>query len=112
MIRRFIVTFNALLLTLTLSLPAFAVTLDDAKSEGLVGEKYDGYLGTVVTSASNEIRALVDRINTERRKRYQEIAEKNGIPIAEVEKLAARKAIERTQPGHFIQLPGSPWEKK
>jgi uncharacterized protein YdbL (DUF1318 family) len=105
-------TFRVLLLAtgLLISTFAFAIELDAAKKQGLVGERADGYLGVVVDNPSAEVVALVKDVNDKRRKAYQQIAQKNGIDIADVEARAGQVAIEKTPPGGWIFL--SRWEKK
>ncbi|MCB0323400.1 MAG: YdbL family protein [Bdellovibrionales bacterium] len=90
---------------------SFALDLDNAKSQGLVGELPTGYLGSVQPTPAAEVRSLVERINAERRNKYQEIASKRGTPVSAVEALAGKTAIEKTHPGHFVQVDGQ-WRKK
>ena len=96
---------------LAIALPqlAFALSLDEAKAKGLVGERQDGYLGAV--SATPEVNALVKDINNKRRSFYQESAQKNGTSQAAVEALAGQKAQSLTPAGQYIQT-GSGWVKK
>ncbi len=96
---------------LMVSSAAFAADLDQAKRDGLVGERADGYLGLVDTSASPDVRALVADVNEKREAEYQRIAAANNLEITQVEALAGKKAIERTQPGGWILLNGG-WQKK
>lgn len=42
---------------LILALPAWALNLDEAKHQGLVGEQADGYLGIVTSAPSAEVRS-------------------------------------------------------
>lgn len=90
---------------------AYAMDLDAAKSQGLVGEKRDGYLGLVV-SGNAEAGALVEGINAKRREEYNRIAAQNGQPLNVVEKLAASKAFEMTSKGHYLMDAGGNWVKK
>ncbi|SFR64273.1 hypothetical protein SAMN05216203_2091 [Marinobacter daqiaonensis] len=105
-----------LLLMLCLSLPALAMELEEAKSrldtvktEGLVGEKPDGYLGVV--SPGGDAAEIVKTINDARRQEYQRIAEKHDIPVAKVEAVAGKKALEKTPAGQYIQVDGN-WVRK
>ena len=86
-----------------------ALSIDEAKAKGLVGEKSSGYLGAV--SDGGEVHTLVNEINTKRRQAYEEIAKKNGTHVSAVETLAGEKAIQNTKPGHYIEGPGG-WTKK
>ncbi len=90
--------------------PLLALTLEEAKTKGLVGEKSNGYLG-VVAAGNTEAQALVSDINQKRRQAYQEIARRDGTNLSTVETLAGEKAIEKTRPGNMVQGPGG-WIKK
>jgi len=108
--------FGVLLLTLCLSLPVLAMSLDDAKRQldtakqsGLVGETPSGYLA-VVKSEGNA-KEIVEAINEARRQEYSRIAEKHNIPVAEVEAVAGKKAVEKTPAGQFVRV-GDRWVRK
>lgn len=92
------------------SASAQALTLDQAKAQGLVGEKLDGYLGVVSNAAG--VSRLVDDINLQRRQLYRDIARKNNIPLNAVEQLAGKKAIERAASGEYVQSPSGAWARK
>ena len=83
--------------------------LHQAKADGWVGEQPNGYLGVVRDSA--QARQIVEQINEARRKEYARIADENDIAVADVELLAGKRAIERTQSGHYIKIDGQ-WKKK
>jgi uncharacterized protein YdbL (DUF1318 family) len=89
---------------------SMAIELQDAKTQLLVGEKADGYLGVI--KSSPEVNALVSRINKARRQHYEDIARRNGTSVDVVEKLAGKKAIEKTPSGQYVQLPPGSWVKK
>ncbi len=101
-----------LLVVITFIPAAFAVTLQEAKEQGLVGEQRDGFVGLVVDSAPAEVTALVRDVNNQRRQRYQQIARENGISVEQVAAIAYERAVEATQPGHFVQLPDGAWVRK
>ena len=88
----------------------FALSLDEAKANGLVGEKGNGYLGAV-HSANAETQVLIDDVNQKRRQAYEDIAKRNGTNIRAVETLAGEKAVQNTKPGNFVEGPGG-WIKK
>lgn len=103
----------ALLLLLLVNVGAYAeISLDDAKARGLVGEDAGGYLAAVGDSPDRDVRALISEINDKRRAQYEKIAASNKIELNAVEQLAGKKAIERTEPGLFIRLPDSSWQRK
>jgi uncharacterized protein YdbL (DUF1318 family) len=90
--------------------PAFAISLEEAKTKGLVGEKPNGYLG-IVNPATPDVQALTNDVNQKRRKAYEAIARRNGTQLDAVEALAGDKAIQNTKPGNYIEGPGG-WMKK
>jgi uncharacterized protein YdbL (DUF1318 family) len=92
--------------------PAFAISLDAAKAQGLVGERLDGYISAVSSNPSGEVTGLVSSINAARKAEYNKIAAKNGQPLSVVEKLAAAKLIERTGSGEYYMDKGGNWVKK
>lgn len=96
--------------TLLIAGTAFALSLDEAKSKGLVGETQTGYLGAV--STTSEVQALINDINQKRKEKYAEIAKKNGTPLSAVEALAAKKAMQETAAGNYIQSASGAWVKK
>ena len=101
----------ALLLLCLVALPAAAMSLDQAKSQGLVGEQPSGYLGIVAPPGSREVRDLVENVNLRRKDEYERIAARNGIAIEQVEQLAGKRAIERSAPGHYVRLPNGRWQQ-
>ncbi len=88
---------------------AFGLTLDEAKQQGLLGERPDGYLGLAKPSGSAETVELMKDINRKRRKVYQDIASKNDTALSTVEALAGKKALEQTPAGRSIMLPEGHW---
>lgn len=106
LINRTIISF----IFMVLASPAFALDLQDAKSQGLVGEQLNGYLGIVKDAPG--VQALVNDVNQRRKAKYQELATKNNIDLATVAKLAGNKAISKTSSGNYIQDPSGNWVKK
>jgi uncharacterized protein YdbL (DUF1318 family) len=92
--------------------PAAAVTLDQAKTAGLLGERFDGYLGLVDTNAPADVRALMETINAQRRTRYAEIAANRGVPVEAVGKLTAEKVINGAPAGTYFMGPDGRWRRK
>lgn len=94
----------------TMAFSVWAMSLSEAKQQGLVGEMPNGYLGLVVNNA--EAKGLVDSINAKRKSIYIELARKNNITLEQVTVLAGKKAITKTKTGHFIQNASGQWVKK
>ena len=101
----------ALMLSLLLSAQAFALDIGTLKDQGIVGEMSTGYVGIVVSNPSPQIRSFVQDINDKRRTIYAQEARKANITLAEVEAIAAKRNLDKTQPGHYININGA-WRKK
>ncbi|MFT4712227.1 MAG: hypothetical protein ACJAVI_002153 [Candidatus Azotimanducaceae bacterium] len=105
----------AFAMTITLMLVCFsalaAMTLDEAKQSGLVGEDASGYIAAVARP-TGEIRALVSSVNDKRLGEYERIAIANNLDVSAVEKLAGKKTIELTPAGSYIRMPGDNWQRK
>ena len=110
-VRRFVNLGLCALLLLTLVPTALAGSLDQAKAAGHVGEQADGYLGAPPGAPASGS-ALASEINTQRKKRYQAIAAKNGTSVSAVAKLAGQKLLARTPAGQYIRNSAGNWQKK
>ena len=107
MIRQIFRTFLFLVFTTS---SAYAIDLGTAKNNGLVGETANGYIAAV-KSPSGDVNALIQSINGQRKAKYKQIAQKNGTSLNAVESLAGKKAIDKTQKGHYVLI-GGKWKKK
>jgi len=105
-----LVRYALLVLMLAFSAQALALDLDAAKSQGLVGEQPNGYLGLV--KATPEAVELVSEVNEKRRQAYERIAGENGITVEQVEALAGQKAIKKTVGGNYVKTPSGQWIRK
>ena len=101
-----------LLGVLWLPRPAWGLTLEEAKTQGMVGEQPNGYLGVVRAGVAAEVQALVNDVNQKRRQMYEDIARRNSTKLEAVEMLAGKTAIDNTRPGNFIRSPSGQWVKK
>jgi len=102
-----------ILLFVMLMLPmSFALTLQEAKNEGIVGERIDGYVGLVENSAAVEVVAMVRDVNNQRRALYQQIARENNLSVDQVAALAYEKAVEATPSGQYVQDATGAWATK
>jgi len=101
----------AILLTL-LALPALALSLDQAKDQGLVGERNDGYLGIVAGNPSGEVKSLVAEINRKRKAAYEESARSAGVELKVIEARVGQRLRNKAKPGHYIETSGGGWQRK
>ncbi len=98
-------------LALLLPLPALALSLDQAKQQGLVGEQADGFLGAV-SAPTPEVSALVKDVNTRRLDIFKGIAAKNGQSLEAVEAVSGEEFISRTPSGQYVRDAKGNWLKK
>ena len=107
---------NRIILLLWLALlgsnSAFALTLQEAKAAGLVGERNDGYLGYVAESPSEEVKALVESVNDKRRAKFSETAKKNNIRTEQVANRFYQRAVKETDSGEYYQNATGGWVEK
>ena len=87
--------------------PAYAA----ARSAGQVGEQPDGYLG-VVGAASAELRALVSKINIQRKAAYTQQAAASGATVDQFAFTSGCNLIAQTAPGEKYQAPGGAWRTR
>jgi uncharacterized protein YdbL (DUF1318 family) len=104
--------FIIALFTAVLSIGATVFSMDfaQARAQGIVGEKSDGYIGAV--TAAPEATAIVNKINARRRAEYEKIAKNNGQPVSIVGQVASENIIKSLPQGSFYQLPNGTWKKK
>lgn len=95
-----------------ISANAYALDLQQAKDQGLIGEANTGYVAAVTSNASSEVRQLVSTVNNRRKDRYKKIAVSHGLTTPEVGRLAHQKAVEKTQSGNYYQNAAGKWLKK
>jgi len=90
------------------------VTVHELKVMGLVGERYDGYLGAVVPDVDDKVRNVIDTVNAQRRQKYESItAQVAGTSLADIEKQAGRAMMKRERNGFFVMAEADKqWRKK
>jgi uncharacterized protein len=103
-------TVALFILALGMNVQAAALTLNDARMQGRVGETLSGYIAPVRQDA--ETLALVNTINAARTESYQKLADSNNLPVNEVAKMAGQKLVARAQPGEYVKGINGKWLKK
>ncbi|HGN1705047.1 TPA: YdbL family protein [Providencia rettgeri] len=91
--------------------PVVALTLDEAKDTGLLGETLSGYLAPI-NSANQDAVKLANQINQEREKKYSEIAAKNNLKTNDVARIAGQKLVERANTGEYVRGINGQWLQK
>lgn len=115
MVRKFLVMIAAMFaMAMPLAAHAQDAAVEQAKAMGVVGEKYDGYIGIADPSkASADLKRRVDEINAKRLAAYNQTASTNNQPVTTIAALTAEKLIARAGAGQVVMAgPGDAWTKK
>lgn len=100
----------ALLLLLAFQV-AWAIDIQTAKEQGLVGEANTGYLAAVGTPSA-EVKALVADVNEKRKAKFERTAKKTGATLEQVRVRFYELAVQRTAAGHYYQDASGNWQRK
>lgn len=100
----------AWLLALLLVPSAWALTLDEARQQGRVGETLSGYVAA--RQQDDETLALVKRINDGRMQQYQRVAQQNNLSTSEVARIAGEKLVSRAGSGEYVRGINGQWLRK
>ncbi|MBT7614546.1 MAG: YdbL family protein [Rhodospirillaceae bacterium] len=92
--------------------PAAAQSLDEARSQGYLGERPDGYVAKHDPASPGWVDGLMVDINEQRRAKYSELAVNNGTPLEAVEIVAGEKIIENLAPGSYYMDAAGNWMQK
>lgn len=101
---------SVLIFAMLFSQPLLALTLNEARQQGLIGETLSGYVAPI--KQDKETQTLVKSINEARAAHYQQLADSNNISVDEVAKLAGQKLVTRAQPGEYVRGINGQWMKK
>jgi uncharacterized protein YdbL (DUF1318 family) len=99
----------------SLAVPASApaqdpATIVAAKRAGQIGERYDGYVGYVITP-SPALRRQVDAVNIRRRSLYSGLATSKGVSPEEVGITAACSLLRRIGVGELYFTAEDGWQR-
>ena len=82
-----------------------------ARKAGQIGEKPDGYLGTVGSQPA-AIQKLADSINIQRRSAYTKAAAAQGASVEDFAFTSGCNLILKTQAGEKYQAPDGSWKTR
>jgi uncharacterized protein YdbL (DUF1318 family) len=85
--------------------------VDQAKLDGFVGERIDGYLGLVTGYASAEVQAAVNEINIRRKSVYTNLARSQNVSVDVVAALSGEKLVAKAAPGTNVMDANGVWRK-
>ena len=102
----------ALLFLLMACSGAWAIDLESAKDQGLVGESVTGMLAAVKTPPGADVEALIRDVNKKRMARFKQAAERTDATLEQVTARFYQLAVEKTRAGHYYQDSAGNWRKK
>ncbi|MEL7545566.1 MAG: YdbL family protein [Pseudomonadota bacterium] len=86
--------------------------IDAAVSEGLIGERIDGYLGAVASDVEPTLMRKMNDINNQRRALYAQLAEQTNTTTAQVARITGEKQIAKAPPGTHVMTENGGWTRK
>lgn len=99
----------------SLALPSAAAQqstpIDAARRAGVVGERYDGYMGFVATPPA-ELRRQVNAVNLRRRNLYIQLAARRSVDAQVVGIATACELIPTLPAGQFYMLSDGVWRRR
>lgn len=103
------------LIGLTAPVPAAAqdpAPILAARQAGLIGERYDGYIGIVTANAPADLRRQVAAVNIRRRSLYSNLAARKGVSPQEVGITAACSLFRRIGVGEYYLHGEGGWQRR
>ena len=91
--------------------PALAADLDKLRAQGVIAERYDGYV-ELRKSGNAEARQVVEQVNDKRREIYRKRANKQGVPIEQVGRVYAKQLLEELPDGTYFRKPDGSYTQK
>lgn len=104
----------ALLLLAMARLPAAAddSELNALRAQGVVAERYDGYVVVKDPSGGSAAKTVVDKVNAERRAIYEARAKQQGVTADQVGQVYAGQIIQKAPPGTWFLAADGSWTRK
>ena len=108
-------TLTVLMVALALSVGfaggAAASTLDQYRAEGVIAERYDGFV-EMRGGGPADAASLVNEVNRERRAIYEKRAKEQGVPVSAVGVLFAKKIVESAPDGTYFKMQDGSYQRK
>ncbi len=82
-----------------------------ARAAGLIGERFDGYIGVVITPSA-ALRTQVAAINIKRRSLFSNLAARRGVGAQDVGVTAACTLLGRVGVGEVYMLGDGQWRRR
>lgn len=102
----------AIALSTTLSAEAGDPQIDAAITQGVIGERVDGYLGVVAGDVEPALMRKMNDINNQRRALYAKLAAETNTTTAQVARLTGEKQIANAASGSYVMAENGQWTRK
>ena len=114
MLKTILTWIAALFAAATLMTASADPLIDAAKAQGIIGEKYDGYLGVIEAArVTPDLQRQIDRINNGRLAQYKDISDRTGVALVDVGVGMGEKLFKRAARGEMLKPgPDDPWVRK
>jgi len=91
---------------------AEAASLDELRKQGVIAERWDGYVEVRVNNPPAAAKRIVERINEERRQVYEKRADEQGVKPSAVAKVYASKILEKAPVGTYFKKQNGSYVQK
>ncbi|SDF77335.1 hypothetical protein SAMN05216241_102302 [Limimonas halophila] len=110
--RHLLALVPAVLLAAVAAPVAGTPSLDSLRAQGVIAERYDGYVEIRVDDPPSGAKQVVDQVNAKRRQIYQERAKNQGVAPEAVGKVYAEQIVERAPDGTYFKKPDGSYVQK
>ena len=94
------------------STPAAAASLDELRKDGVIAERWDGYVEVRVSNPPADAERIVERVNAERRQVYRKRAQEQGVSPDSVAKVYAPKILQKAPVGTYFKKADGSYVRK
>ncbi|MCP4329295.1 MAG: YdbL family protein [Alphaproteobacteria bacterium] len=87
-------------------------SLDQYRADGILAEKYDGYVVVRAANAPGAAKSLANEVNQKRKAVYEKRAREQGVSVAEVGKIYAAEIFAKAPTNTYFQQPNGSFVQK
>jgi hypothetical protein len=91
---------------------ARAGSLDSYRAQGVIAERYDGYVEIRAGNPPADAKRIVERVNEKRRQIYQKRADSEGVAPEAVGKVYAKQIWQDAPDGTYLKKPDGAYVQK
>lgn len=91
---------------------AQAQNLDQYRAEGVIAERFDGYVEVRVDNPPADAAQVVDEVNAKRREVYQQRAKQQDVAPEAVGKVYAEQILQKAPAGTYFRQPNGSYVRK